>query len=164
MSYICRDCKFKIDGATSNPPRCPNCGSMYLLQCKNKIRKLKEQVRRVARLRKSKEEPFTIYDRLFSSFFIVFVAVLTLVFGPILSMILSGRGGSMDVLIWEYQFILEWWPSILFGSALVGFVFGVDRVLDFFGLVWGTMKENKEIMIVMVIFVVAVIAYAFAFQ
>lgn len=134
---------------------------MYLLQDKKKLRKLKEDIRRIAHLRKSKEEPLTIYDRLFSSFFIVLVAAATLFLGP---MLLGGRGGSGDVLIWEYQFILEWWPAILFGSAIIGFIFGVDKVLDLFGHIWGTVKKNEEIVVVMLVFVMAVIAYAFMFQ
>ena len=164
MSYICRDCKFNITGALPNPPRCPDCGSMYILQDKKKLKKLKAEFRRLAHLRKSKEEPMTIYDRLFSSFFIVLVAAITLFFGPMLSMLLGGRGGSADLLIWEYRFILEWWPSILFSSAIIGFVFGVDKVLDLFGHIWGTVKKSEEIVLVMMVFVIAAIAYVFAFQ
>lgn len=164
MYYVCRDCKFNIKDALSNPPRCPNCGSMYLLQDKKKLRKLKEDIRRVARLRKNKEEPLTIHDRITSAIFIVFVAVITLIFGPMFSMLLGGRGGSFDALIWEYQLLAEWWPSILFGSAFVGFVFGVDRVLDFFGFIWGTVEEHEAIQVVLVLFVLVAIAYAFIFQ
>ena len=164
MSYICRDCKFNITGALPNPPRCPDCGSMYLLQDKKKLQKLKEEIRRLAHLRKSKEDPLAIYDRLFASFFIVLVAAATLFLGPMLSMLLGGRGGSVDILMWEYRFILEWWPSILFSSAIIGFVFGVDKVLDFFGLIWGTVKEKEEVKVVVVFFVIAVVMYAVMFQ
>jgi len=163
MSYICRDCKFIINGAISNPPRCPDCGSMYLLQDKKKFHKLNAEIRRLAHLRKSKEEPITFYDRVFSSFFVVFIATMTLFFGPFLSMFASGRAASMESMIWEYQFILEWWPSMLFGAAVIGFIFDIDRISNFFGFVWGTVKHNEEIMMIFVLFVMSAVLFSLVF-
>jgi len=164
MSYICRDCEYHINGAPPNPPRCPSCGSMYLLQDQKKLQKLNAEIRRLAHLRKSKQEPITFYDRVFSSIFVVFVAAMTLIFGPFLSMFVSGRSASMEMIMREYQFIVEWWPSMLFGAAIIGFIFDIDKIANFFGFVWGTVKENEEIIMVLVLFVVSAMMFAYFFQ
>lgn len=163
MSYICRDCEFNINGALSNPPRCPSCGSMYLLQDKKKLQKLNAQIRRLAHLRKSKQEPITFYDRVFSSFFVVFIAAMTLILGPFLSMFGGGRSGNMEFLMREYRFIWDWWPSMLFGAAMIGFVFDIDKISNFFGFIWGTVKKNEEIIMILVLFVMSAVMFSFVF-
>jgi len=132
MAYKCRDCETIIKVAPNKPTnKCYHCGSIYLLPQRNAIKI------------KKKEFEVTLSDRFLSLFFGSLVGLITFFIWGIMLIAYGGPSTGKGTLIMFYsgaQF------SIYFAIALgiIGFAIGSDRLINLFGIMWGTDKEFNQ--------------------
>jgi hypothetical protein len=128
--YKCRDCGLLF---TPEKPtnRCPECGSLYLIPSDFKPG------------RRETSAP-SLSDRLSSLLLGAIFGLLTFV-GWLLALWLHGVGPRMDKAFFGIAYFgVKLSLLLALVSALIGLLMGSDRLVQFFGLLWGTDRKLEQ--------------------
>ena len=161
MSYICRDCKHSIN---KEKPinKCPECGSIYIIPEGYKVTK------------RHKNISVTFNERLVSLVVGFIAGLLTFFIWGIFILVNGGAGAAKASLGAFYSGIkLALISAVLF--AIIGFIFGEQRLIKLLGIIWGTDKElnanvNKvelgipQWLIISVLLLIIIGAYGYLFS